>query len=193
MMQQPKSRFPRPDDHEVKILSDHKCPSNKCYDQLPGFPTSTLLANLIHDSPDFVTRFGRLTTNADRVTFCLNHSLIRNTLNNYITQNTGHVFESALNCGCCCGIRKHQSMALLLRDLGNELFDSGRHLDSWLTYSQALVFSDDENAALCYSNRSAVYFILGQYENSLADIEAALALDYTKNKVKNIFNYYSKL
>ncbi|KAI3654446.1 hypothetical protein MP228_001165 [Amoeboaphelidium protococcarum] len=71
------------------------------------------------------------------------------------------------------------------KDDGNAAFKAGKYADAIRLYSEALQIDPECAAVNCqfYSNRATAYFKLGQYEKSIADCDAALAIDSDYGKV----------
>jgi tetratricopeptide (TPR) repeat protein len=64
-----------------------------------------------------------------------------------------------------------------LKELGNRAFTEERYEDAIRHFSAAI--ADDEHNAVLYSNRSAVYTVLNDYDLALTDAETAVQLNPT--------------
>lgn len=121
--------------------------------------------------------FIKLTSNFDRFKFIWHIDFIGKELDS-LFKNTNYD-------------EKNAAKASDFRQQGNELFKIKRYYDALLKYNLSLQFSSSDqienNLALAYANRSAVFFHLNEFELSLNDIESALNVGYPeKNRHKLI-------
>uniref|UniRef100_A0A8C8SBZ0 Protein-lysine N-methyltransferase SMYD4 n=1 Tax=Pelusios castaneus TaxID=367368 RepID=A0A8C8SBZ0_9SAUR len=77
-------------------------------------------------------------------------------------------------------VGKDQKAALFYKEEGNKRFQKKEYKAAILLYSKAVshVRLDSPETSLCYANRSAALFHLGQFEDCLEDIERAQAQGY---------------
>lgn len=77
-------------------------------------------------------------------------------------------------------IGKNDSISLLKRKEGNEVFARGDWLRAMVLYSESLCFAPQRsmNISLAYANRSACFYHLKLFENCLKDIELAAKTGY---------------
>lgn len=74
-----------------------------------------------------------------------------------------------------------------LREEGNKLFKEKKYFPALTQYNKALLFCSDDpsRAALCYGNRSAVYFHLGYLHHCLNNIDLAEP-NYPASKIQKL-------
>ena len=121
--------------------------------------------------------FIKLTTNFDRFKFIWHIGLIGKELDS-LFKNSSYD-------------EKNATKASDFRQQGNELFKIKEYYDALLKYNLSLQYSStdqaENNLALAFANRSAVFFHLNEFELCLNDIESALSVGYPeKNRCKLI-------
>ena len=151
------------------------CP-NKC-DQNTHKWTSVFqrIANDLGDSAEFMGLFSALSTNLERVLFCIGNESANRAIDAHIES-----FSKSISCVCD---RKNSDKAATFRAKGNEAFASHQFLKAVRFYTNALIFAPEkEEAPLVYGNRSAAFFYMEQYENAIDDIDRAIELGYAELK-----------
>ena len=128
-------------------------------------------------------KFIRLSTNFDRFRFIWSlgfvHAEIDAIFTNRQKQQRGQYFEP-----------KDAAKAFEFRKLGNEHFVAKRYEEALLNYNESIRYAPrvldsedgmDNDLALSYANRSAVFFHMNEYRSSLSDIDRALKFGYPKH------------
>ncbi|XP_045500490.1 SET and MYND domain-containing protein 4 [Colias croceus] len=75
---------------------------------------------------------------------------------------------------------KSEKVSTHYRNLGNQCYQKKDHYKAWQYYNLSFLYAplDSESYALALSNRSAVFFSLDKYAESLQDIEHCFSLNY---------------
>lgn len=81
--------------------------------------------------------------------------------------------------------KKNKELSDIFRSQGNTEYENGNNFEALLHYNQSLCFADEDQAALCYGNRSAVYFRLKLYRDCLNNISFARK-NYPKEKMNKL-------
>lgn len=68
---------------------------------------------------------------------------------------------------------------------GNELFRQGEFLEALTSYNKSVCYAID-GVSLAYANRSAVYFVVKQYEKCLENIELARKHEYPAENAQKL-------
>ncbi|CAO1442530.1 unnamed protein product [Diamesa hyperborea] len=128
----------------------------EAYDYTDHLKTILVKKNLVID---LSKKFKQIKDNSDRVKFCENllqeHDLIPDYENNVV--------------------HKSKENADKYRNEGNKLYSAKKYVEALLCYNKSLVFSEpgSESLGLAYANRSATYYEMELYENSLNNIQLA--------------------
>lgn len=131
--------------------------------------------------------FIKLSTNFDRFKFIWHIGFIRKELDSLFKNTSFNLKDSA--------------KASQFRLEGNEQFKIKRFYDALLKYNSSLQYSssdqNENNIALAYANRSAVFFHLNEFQLCLNDIESALSAGYPGKSIPKLLerkiNCYLKL
>lgn len=129
-------------------------------------------------------KFTRLSTNFDRFRFIWSLGFVHSEVDALFEAGSGHqqrreFFDP-----------KNSTKAYEFRRQGNEHYVAKRFDEALISYNQSIRYAprvydteeaSDNDLALSYGNRSAVFFSLDEYRLSLSDIERALKFGYPKH------------
>lgn len=81
---------------------------------------------------------------------------------------------------------KSNEKSAKLRENGNQSYAKREFFDAILKYNESLCYAENysENAGLAYANRSAVYFEMKLYENSIENINLARSYNYPEKNLE---------
>lgn len=114
-------------------------------------------------SSDFMSKFGKLKTDEDRVVYLWSVKPVHTLkVQSFYKEKSNEVSEDR-------------------RAAGNKAFQGKRNQEALMLYSQAVMMADHEDGdslALGYANRSAVFYHMGKLELCLQDVDQALHAGY---------------
>lgn len=130
-------------------------------------------------------KFTRLSTNFDRFRFIWSLGFVHAEVDALFEAGSGQQRREFFDA-------KNSTKAYEFRRQGNEHYVAKRYEEALISYNQSIRYAprvhddtaeegSDNDLALSYGNRSAVFFSLDEYRLSLSDIERALKFGYPKH------------
>ena len=83
--------------------------------------------------------------------------------------------------------QKSNLKSIQMRNFGNQQYNMKKYNNALTFYNLSLLFAkSDEALALCYANRSAVYYVLKMYDQCVKNIDWTRESRYPKSKMQNL-------